>query len=161
MTIITEKKQIKKELMYFIGDFVTTSNQTEMSDKALIPRQWEKFYSNQLSNQIHSKKNSTILALYTNYESDENGSYSFAIGAEVNNIEQIPDSMKSFSIEPSQYIVFTSRKGPVQEVVVEAWQHIWEWSKTNKRAFTTDFELYDERSIDPNNSQVDIYISIK
>ncbi|PNB75556.1 AraC family transcriptional regulator, partial [Pseudomonas sp. FW305-BF6] len=78
-----------------------------MSEKALIPRQWEKFYSNQLANQIHSKKNSTILALYTNYESDENGSYSFAIGAEVNNIELIPNGMKSFSIEPSQYIVFT------------------------------------------------------
>lgn len=161
MTTITEKKLIKNDLMYFIGDFVTTSNQIEMSEKALIPRQWEKFYANQLANQIHSKKNATILALYTNYESDENGLYSFAIGAEVNHVEQIPDGMKSYLIEPSQYIVFTTRKGPVQDVVVEAWQHIWEWSKTNKRAFTTDFELYDERSIDPNNSQVDIYISIK
>lgn len=161
MKIITEKKIIKNELMYFIGDFVRTSNQNEMSEEALIPKQWEKFYSNQLVHQIHRKKNSTILALYTNYESDENGLYSFAIGAEVNNVEQIPNGMTSFSIEPSQYVVFTTRKGPVQEVVVEAWQHIWEWSKTNKRAFSTDFESYDDRSIDPNNSQVDIYISIK
>ncbi len=161
MTIIAEKKLIKKVLMYFIGDFVTTSNLTEMSEEALIPRQWEKFYSHQLANQIHSKKNSTTLALYTNYETDENGSYSFAIGAEVTQVLQIPNGMKSYSIEPSQDIVFTTRKGPVQDVVIEAWQHIWEWSKTNKRAFSTDFELYDERSIDPNNSQVDIYISIK
>ncbi|MEH6938940.1 GyrI-like domain-containing protein [Bacillus sp. JJ664] len=158
---ITEKILIKNEPMFFIGNFVTTSNQTEMSEEALISKHWEKFYSNQLANQIPSKKNPTILALYTNYESDENGSYSFAIGAEVSNVDKIPDGMDSYSIKPSEYIVFTTRKGPVQEVVVEAWQHIWEWSKTNKRAFTTDFELYDERSIDPNNSQVDIYISIK
>jgi len=158
---ITEKIFIKNEPMFFIGNFVTTSNQTEMSEKALIPKQWEKFYTDQLINKIPSKKNTTILALYTNYESDKNGSYSFAIGSEVSNVEQIPDGMISYSIEPSEYIVFTTRTGPVQEVVVEAWQHILEWSKTNKRAFTTDFELYDERSIDPNNSQVDIYISIK
>lgn len=161
MSIITEKKLIKKEIMYFIGNFVTTTNQAELSEHALIPKQWENFYSKQLAKQIPFKKNSTILALYTDYESDETGSYSFAIGTEVNQIEHIPNAMKAYSIEPSHYIVFTTRKGPVHEVVIEAWQHIWEWSKTNKRAFLTDFELYDERAVDPNNSQVDIYISVE
>ncbi|XEC93776.1 hypothetical protein AB6A23_20835 [Paenibacillus tarimensis] len=30
-----------------------------------------------------------------------------------------------------------------------------------ERSFTGDFERYDERSADPNNEQIDIYISIK
>ncbi|MBL3200069.1 AraC family transcriptional regulator, partial [Klebsiella pneumoniae] len=44
--------------------------------------------------------------------------------------------------------------------VCEAWEYIWQWSKENKRAFTTDFELYDERALDPNHAQLDIYIAL-
>ena len=36
-------------------------------------------------------------------------------------------------------------RNEVAEVVCEAWEYIWKWSKENKRAFTTDFELYDEK----------------
>ncbi|MGV2537844.1 GyrI-like domain-containing protein, partial [Bacillus thuringiensis] len=56
--------------------------------------------------------------------------------------------------------VFTTRKVPVAEVVREAWEYIWQWSKENKRAFTIDFELYDERALDPNHAQLDIYIAL-
>ena len=43
---------------------------------------------------------------------------------------------------------YLERKGPVAEVVCEAWEYIWKWSKENKRTFTIDFELYDERATD-------------
>jgi predicted transcriptional regulator YdeE len=54
--------------------------------------------------------------------------------------------MKKYEVPEAKYIVFTTRKGPVQEVVIEAWQEIWEWSKTHDRAFLTDFEVCDERT---------------
>ena len=55
---------------------------------------------------------------------------------------------------------YLQRKGPVAEVVCEAWEYIWKWSKENKRAFTTDFELYDEKSVRSTNVQLDIYIAL-
>ena len=67
--------------------------------------------------------------------------------------------MTTLTIPAATYAVFT-RKGPVAEVVCEAWEYIWQWSKENKRAFTTDFELYDERALDPNHAQLDIYIAL-
>ncbi|WP_268234762.1 GyrI-like domain-containing protein [Fictibacillus barbaricus] len=58
-------------------------------------------------------------------------------------------------------MVFTTRKGPIPEVVIEAWQEIWDWSEDRERAYKTDFEVYGENAKDPQNSQVDIYISVK
>lgn len=144
----------------FIGQSATTTNEAEMKGEGVIPSLWESFMRDGIHEKIPNKKNANILAIYTNYESDEKEPYTFAIGAEVTAINQVPNGIKSFLIPESPYIVFTTRKGPIQEIVVETWQYIWEWSKTNKRAFLTDFELYDERCKDPENSQVDIYISV-
>lgn len=144
----------------FIGKPVTTTNEVEMKGEGVIPALWEGFYKDLTLDQIPNKKNSNILGIYTNYESDETGSYTYALGTEVTMINEIPNGMQSYSIPEGNYMVFTTRKGPVPEIVVEAWQYIWEWSRTNTRAFLTDYELYDERCTDPLNSQVDIYISI-
>ena len=152
---------IKLEGFSFIGSSSITSNEAELKGVGVIPTQWENFYKKQLLQTIPNKKNSSILAFYTNYESDENGMYTFALGTEVTDSSVIPEGLEKIEVPESKYIIFTTRKGPVHEVVVEAWQEIWEWSKNNKRAFTADFELYDERAMDPQNSQVDIYISIK
>ncbi|CAH0344723.1 GyrI-like domain-containing protein [Bacillus sp. CECT 9360] len=144
-----------------IGRAVKTTNEAEMKGEGVIPALWESFYNQNWLETTQNKKNKTVLAAYTDYESDENGSYSFVIGAEVMSSDAVPAEMNEFEIPENEYIVFTTRKGPIQEIVVEAWQYIWEWSKNNKRAFLTDFEVYDERCADPENSQVDIYISLK
>ncbi len=62
--------------------------------------------------------------------------------------------MTTLTIPAATYAVFTTRKGPVAEVVCEAWKYIWKWSKENKRAFTTDFELYAEKSIEPKSCTI-------
>lgn len=161
MSTLISKGKVRHHGFQFLGTSAITSNQAEMTGEGCIPGLWANFYQEQILDMIPNKKNSTILALYTQYESDETGPYTFAIGTEVTEKQTIPDKLEDFEVPESDYIVFTTRKGPVQEVVVEAWQEIWEWSKTNERAFQTDFELYDERAIDPTCGQVDIYISIK
>ncbi|MBP0723992.1 AraC family transcriptional regulator [Bacillus sp. RG28] len=158
--VINISTAIKLEGFNFVGSSSRTSNNAEMQGEGVIPTQWENFYKKQVLQTIPNKKNSSLIALYTNYDSDENGEYTFGIGAEVIECDVIPEGLVKIDLPESSYIIFTSRKGPVQEVVVEAWQEIWEWSKNNKRAFTADFELYDERALDPQNSQVDIYISV-
>jgi predicted transcriptional regulator YdeE len=145
----------------FIGKVADTKNDDEMKGEGIIPKIWEDFYNHQLLEKIPQKKNSAMIAIYTNYESDETGKYTYGLGAEVINNARAPEGMEKFTIPELKYVIFTTRKGPVQDVLFEAWRSIWEWSKTNKRAFLFDFELYDERALNPNDSQVDIYISIK
>jgi predicted transcriptional regulator YdeE len=157
---IPVRKITQMRAFHFIGKPVTTTNEAEMNGEGVIPAQWESFYKDRTLEKIPNKKNANILAIYTDYESDETGSYTFAIGTEVTNLDDVSNGMKSYTIPECKYMVFTTRKGPIHEIVVEAWQSIWEWSKTNKRAFLTDFEWYDERCADPENSQVDIYISV-
>ncbi|UUZ81336.1 GyrI-like domain-containing protein [Paenibacillus sp. P26] len=158
--LIQERRITKMSSFRFIGRAATTTNDAEMRGEGVIPSEWGRLYQERTLERVPNKANANVLALYTDYESDEKGSYTFALGAGVTEAGEIPDGMKIFTIPESDYVVFTTRRGPVHEIVVEAWQHIWEWSRTNRRAFLTDFELYDERCADPANSQVDIYISV-
>ena len=78
----------------------------------------------------------------------------------VSSLEDVPANMTTLTIPAATYAVFTTRKGPVAEVVLRGLGIYLKWSKENKRAFTTDFELYDERALDPTNVQLDIYIAL-
>ncbi|KFN03777.1 AraC family transcriptional regulator [Bacillus clarus] len=151
---------VKKEAFQAIGVSTTTTNEKESSTDGKIPQLWNHYYKEQIMNQIPNQQTTKTLAFYSNYESDETGTYTYTIGMPVSSLEEIPENMTSLTISAATYAVFTTRKGPMSEVIYETWQHIWTWSKENKRAFTADFELYDERAMDPNNVQVDIYIAL-
>ena len=47
------------------------------------------------------------------------------------------------------------------EVVSEVWGAVWAWEQQSERTFTGDFEYYDERSLNPDHTQVDVYIAVK
>jgi len=46
-----------------------------------------------------------------------------------------------------------------QGVVFDAWTKIWK-SDLN-RAYTADFELYDEKAQNPEDAEIDIFIALK
>ena len=46
-------------------------------------------------------------------------------------------------------------------VVIRQWQEIWNEDKKLARKYTTDFEVYGRKSLDPENAEVDIFIAIK
>ena len=86
------------------------------------------------------------------------------IGARVKATTQPPVGMVAKTVPAGRYAVFTSDKGPVQKVVVAAWQRIWSAPKNElggDRAYRADFEVYDERAANPGDAQADIYIGIK
>lgn len=50
------------------------------------------------------------------------------------------------------------------EVVISAWQKIWAMNENDfggKRKYVADFEIYDQRASDPNNTIIDICIGIE
>lgn len=160
MNMIKISETVTLNEFSFGGIAARTTNEAEMAGEGIISKINHYFFEQHLLEKADHKINNTIIALYTNYESDEKGSYEYALGYEVMKNAILHDEMKKFTIPKQNYIVFTTRRGPLKEVILETWQFIWEWSKNNKRAFGSDFELYDERSIDPQNGQADIYISV-
>jgi predicted transcriptional regulator YdeE len=47
----------------------------------------------------------------------------------------------------------------LQGVVFDEWTKIW--NSDLERAFTADFEVYGEKSLNPENAEVDIFIAVK
>ena len=117
-----------------------------------------------LVNKIPDKADSSIIAVYTDYESDKDGEYTYLLGAKVTSADNVPLGMVAKKIPPGRYAVSTSEKGPVGKVVAETWKRIWTLPKSEpggNRAYVADFEIYDQRAADPQNSEVDVYVGIK
>jgi predicted transcriptional regulator YdeE len=117
-----------------------------------------------MADKIPNKVASTIYAVYTNYASDYNGEYDLIIGMKVSNVANVPPGMVAKTVPKGKYAVVASAEGPVAQVVPKAWQQVY--SLDNKqlggsRAYKADFELYDQRSRNPQDSQVDLYIGLK
>ena len=74
------------------------------------------------------------------------------------------DKFETITIPSSTYMKFTTEPGAMPEVVINAWQDIWKMDNLDfegKRKYIADFEIYDDRAVDPANSIVDIYIGIE
>ena len=147
-----------------IGISVRTSNAKEMSGNGVISQQWDRFMKEGLLSGIPNKVDSNILAIYTDYESDANGAYTFMIGAKVSSAHSVPPGMVAKKVPAGKYAVFISEKGFVGKVVPQTWSRIWAMPRSSlggNRAYRADFELYDQRAADPHNAEVDIYVGIK
>jgi predicted transcriptional regulator YdeE len=156
---------VEQEEFQVIGILARTSNSREMSGQGVIGVQWGKFFKDGIMDKIPHKADSTIYAVYTVYESDRNGEYDFVIGAKVTSAVDVPPGMVARKIPRGRYAVVPSAKGPVQQVVPQAWQQVWGLEDNQQlggaRAYKADFEVYAERSRDPQNSQVDLHIGLK
>jgi predicted transcriptional regulator YdeE len=133
------------------GVAARTSNAIEMTGAGAIPQLW---------GQRALPDDGQIVALYTEYESDEHGEYTFVLGGKSSSARE---GVTVKTVPAGKYAVFTSERGPVQKVVVETWQRIWSElpSAKNLRSYIADFEVYDERAADPANAVVDIYVGVK
>jgi predicted transcriptional regulator YdeE len=125
----------------------------------------QKYFQNALAEKIQARKNpGTTFCVYTNYESDFTGDYTYFIGEEVISFETIDEGFEILTIPSQDYIKFTNQPGPMPSVCVDMWQNIWNMNSSDlggQRAYIADFEVYDERSIDHNNVTLDIYIGVK
>ena len=148
-----------------VGITARTSNAQEMNpETAKIGNAMQKFFGSSMQEQILRRKNpGTVFAVYTDYESDEHGHYTYFLGEEVNDFENIQQGFETLTIPAQTYVKFTSDPGQMPAVCIDMWQKIWKMSLSDlggKRAYIADFEVYDERSQDPQNAVLDIYIGI-
>lgn len=160
-----KQEQINRAAIKLVGIKVRTSNKAEMNPgTGKISASMGRYFQEKLADKIMDRKNpATTLAVYTEYETDEHGDYSYFLGEEVNSFADIHPELTFLFISEARYVKFTTEYGKMPEVVIQAWQQIWKTSTQDlggKRAYRADFELYDKRALDPSKSALDIYIGI-
>ncbi|MEO7369023.1 MAG: GyrI-like domain-containing protein [Gemmatimonadaceae bacterium] len=160
-TIISEPKLVSLYGKYIVGLEVRTTNQDEMDPKkAKIPGVWERVYKESLTEHIPGQKEPGVkLGAYTRYQSDGNGPYSLIVGAEVGDVDDVPEGMAGIVVLAQEYLIFMAT-GEMPQAAIDGWGAVWKYfaaDTTLQRAFTTDFERYD----DAKPGIVEIHIAVR
>jgi predicted transcriptional regulator YdeE len=157
-------KVVRQTGFTVVGIAVRTSNAKEMTPDGVIGKQWARLMQEGLPGKIPNRADKSVVAVYTDYASDNNGEYTYLLGARVTSDSNVPAGMVAKKIPAGRYAVFTSEKGRAAKVVPETWMRINSLPKSavgGDRVYGADFEIYDERAADPENSQVDVYVGIR
>jgi predicted transcriptional regulator YdeE len=147
-----------------VGITARTSNAKEMRPDGVIGKQWGRFMQDGVLGKIPNKADKAVVAVYTEYASDKNGEYTYVLGVRVTSDADVPAGMVAKKIPAGRYAVFTSERGAAAKVVPEAWMQINSLPKSavgGDRVYAADFEIYDERAVDPANSQVEVWVGIR
>lgn len=161
-----QKTTIKKDEIKLIGISTRTSYQLELDkmNGKILPCV-QKYFHNSLFDKIpNRKKPGTTFCVYTGYDSDYKGSYTYFIGEEVKSFDDKPEGFDKLIIPKQTYAKFTTNPAPMPDVIVNAWEKIWKMSPKElggKRSYISDFEIYDERASDHQKIVLDLYIGIQ
>jgi predicted transcriptional regulator YdeE len=161
-----QKTTITLPEIKLVGITTRTNLASEMNlATAKIGATVQKYFHNSLPEKIiNRKKPGTTYCVYTNYESDFTGDYTYFIGEEVESLNDLLEGFETLVIPIQNYAKFTTESGPMPAVCINAWQKIWTMSPTefgNERAYIADFEVYDERALDHQNVVLDVYIGLR
>src|ERR1700761_2438916 len=90
-----------------VGIEARTSNAREMAGEQVIGKMWARMRDEHLLDQIQHRVDSRVVALYTDYESDKDGAYTYVLGAKVSSDKDIPRGMVARKIPSGNYAMFT------------------------------------------------------
>ena len=155
-----EPKIVTRSAFDIIGYALRTKAGGENFD--VIPKFWQDILINDKLKNIPNQKDSKVcLGLCTDYnkETDE---FSYLACAEVTDTNNIPDDMEHVHVPAGKYAVFTSKgllPKAIQDLTVKIYR---DWLPNSKydHAMAPEFELYDERTTNDENCEVDIYLPI-
>lgn len=154
-----ENSHMNLESVHLIGltllSKTTNENNQSMKDCGEL---WTRFEKEGVFSKIPNKLSNDVLAVYHDYEGDHTQPFSYFIGCKVEEGTEVPKGLDSLRIPDSKYQKVTA-KGEIPGCIAEKWREIW--NSDILRAYNADFELYDERSRDWNNAEVDIYLSVE
>lgn len=133
----------------------TNENGQSMKDCGEL---WTRFEKEGVVSKIPNKLSDEVIAVYYDYEGDHTKPFSYFIGCKVPEGANVPENLDGLTIPAGNYQKITA-KGEMPGCIGNAWRKIWE--SDIPRAFKADFEIYDERSRDWSNAEVDIYLSVE
>ena len=140
-----------------IGISVRTTNENGQSGTD-IPALWGKLMSEGILEKIPNKIDHTLYCIYTDYEKDHTKPYTTILGCKVLDLTDIPNGMVGKTFSEASYERFVAKGNLMHGAVFDEWTKIW--SSDLNRAFTADFEVYDSKSQNPENAEVDIFVAV-
>lgn len=159
-----DPKIVEQDGFTVVGISARTNNAKEMTADGVIGKMWGRLMQEGLLTKIPNKADPDVVAVYADYASDHNGDYTYLLGARVTSEADVPTGMVAMKVPSGKFAVFTSEKGPAPKVVPELWMKINslpENAMGADRTYRADFEIYDQRALDPQNLQMDVYIGIR
>ncbi len=161
-----KKMQAHQAEKKIVGIKVRTNNKLEINslEGKIFPMVKQYFHQNIAASIPNRTYPGTTLCIYTNYESDYQGDYTYFIGEEVDSFEGVPTGLETLKIPAQKYIKFTNGPDSMPDVIRKPWQQIWQMTTAELggvRSYIADFEVYDERSKDHQNIVLDIYLGVK
>jgi len=150
-------KNVKIEPFKIIGIAVTTSNTDGQSQKD-IGELWGRMMSENLTEKIPNKLSSEIYSLYTNYQGDHTQPYDTILGCKVSSLDEMPEGFVGQSFDGGNYQKFLCKGDLTKGAVYTSWTNIW--NEKLDRVFTADFEVYGSKAQNPQDAELDIYVSI-
>ncbi len=151
--------KVHVDSFWVVGLGARTTNAKEATGEGEIPKAWRKLYTEGVLESIPKKVDDRVIALYTDYANGKDGEYTYVLGAKVSSADDLPAGLVAKKVVSGDYALFTAQGGPVQQLVVGLWQHIWSADRELHRAYRTDFEVHTNPA-DPQNAQVDINIGL-
>ncbi len=150
--------KVKIEPFMIIGISVRTTNENNQGANEIADL-WGKFLGQNVLLAIPNKIDNTIYSIYTDYESDNTKPYTTILGCKVSNLNSIPDEMIGKSFDGGNYVKLSAKGDLMKGLIVNKWTEIWEMDLD--RAFTADFEVFGEKTQNPNDAEVDFLIAVK
>jgi len=154
---MAQEKQIEPFKLIGVAIKTTNKNGQAMAD---IGQAWERFYSEALHSKIPAKVDEDIYAVYTDYQSDYQGKYTFILGCKVSSLAKIPNGFEGRTFKGGRYLKYIA-KGKMPDAVANQWEKIWQDEDKLDRAYACDFEVYSRKYQNPDNAEVDLYIGTK
>src|SRR5277367_6083013 len=110
-----QEKPVKVEeqkAFHVIGLAVRTNNKAEATGQGEIPKLWQRSMQQGTANKIPNRADQNLIVVNTDYESDQNGEYTYLIGARVTSTADVPAGLTLKEIPAGLYALLESEKGP-------------------------------------------------
>ena len=143
---------------YIAGISIRTANKNGQAGSDLTSL-WSRFYEESIPMKISNPIGEEVYAVYTKYSSDFLGDYTAFIGLKIMDNEELPKGLERIQIGGGKYREYIL-KGDPGKSIPEAWKRIWENDNNLKRRYTSDFEVYGEKSGNGTLSEVIINLAV-
>ncbi|MEO0472744.1 MAG: GyrI-like domain-containing protein [Bacteroidota bacterium] len=150
-------QKVQIESFNIIGISVRTTNQNRQAYQD-IAALWARFMGEQIAERIPNKIDQSIYCLYTNFESDHTGEYDTVLGCKVSSLFGVPEGMVGINIDNGPFAAITAKGDLTKGLLYETWSNIWDMDLD--RSFITDFEVYGEKAMNPQDAEVDVFVAL-
>lgn len=149
-----------------IMGFALQTTTVDGQNNAEIPVFWQEYMRERWGERVPGKKNPNVeLGVCT--ACDEDGSFRYIIGFEVDEATEVPEGLTDYRIPSATYAIFTTPQAGEADFsssIQETWNEIftnWFPASGYEQAAAPDFEWYDERCWSKEGKQIDIYIPVQ